>query len=351
MKSKAKPVKGSARTKRFDSGGAVAALAGLGTLAYLLNKKKKGADGEYKPQGKFPEEQAQETAKPEPYKAVGNEGKDEIFKKNLQYSGGNPEDKPGGGGNVGTRIDTERPNSAARRTAAEVKSNVLNKRPEQVRVKTAPQSTETVQGVDEKKLDQLQRRNVGTGKKTAPTKKASSADDVIGAGIAAGNKQSKTTEAALNVIKTLKPGQRGVSGSGESKPYPEKEAAANKAAADKAAADKREKVLSQVRNQTHKVGTGQRTDSNSLAFGPRNTFLTRERLEESRKAMKGGWGKSLFERGDLGIGKKKGGEVKKYAKGGAIKASKMGSVKTAKPSMRSASSRADGIAQRGKTRA
>jgi hypothetical protein len=38
-------------------------------------------------------------------------------------------------------------------------------------------------------------------------------------------------------------------------------------------------------------------------------------------------------------------------KGGAIKASKMGSVKTAKPTMRSASSRADGIAIRGKTRA
>jgi hypothetical protein len=41
----------------------------------------------------------------------------------------------------------------------------------------------------------------------------------------------------------------------------------------------------------------------------------------------------------------------RYKKGGADKASKMGSVKTAKPSMRSASSRADGIAQRGKTRA
>lgn len=38
-------------------------------------------------------------------------------------------------------------------------------------------------------------------------------------------------------------------------------------------------------------------------------------------------------------------------KGGAVKASKMGSVKTAKPTMRSASSRADGIAIRGKTRA
>jgi hypothetical protein len=40
-----------------------------------------------------------------------------------------------------------------------------------------------------------------------------------------------------------------------------------------------------------------------------------------------------------------------FKKGGAIKASKMGAVKVAKPTMRSASSRADGIAIRGKTRA
>ena len=40
---KSKPVKGSARTKRFDVGGTVGALAGLGTLAYLMSRKKKGA--------------------------------------------------------------------------------------------------------------------------------------------------------------------------------------------------------------------------------------------------------------------------------------------------------------------
>jgi hypothetical protein len=40
-----------------------------------------------------------------------------------------------------------------------------------------------------------------------------------------------------------------------------------------------------------------------------------------------------------------------FKNGGSIKASKMGAVKTAKPTMRSASSRADGIAIRGKTRA
>lgn len=40
---KSKPAKGSARTKRFDVGGTVGALAGLGTLAYLLSRKKKDA--------------------------------------------------------------------------------------------------------------------------------------------------------------------------------------------------------------------------------------------------------------------------------------------------------------------
>ena len=40
-----------------------------------------------------------------------------------------------------------------------------------------------------------------------------------------------------------------------------------------------------------------------------------------------------------------------FKNGGSIKASKMGAVKVAKPTMRSASSRADGIAIRGKTRA
>jgi hypothetical protein len=43
-------------------------------------------------------------------------------------------------------------------------------------------------------------------------------------------------------------------------------------------------------------------------------------------------------------------QAKVMKKGGAVKSSKMGAVKQAKPSMGSASKRADGIAQRGKTR-
>jgi hypothetical protein len=50
---------------------------------------------------------------------------------------------------------------------------------------------------------------------------------------------------------------------------------------------------------------------------------------------------------------KKGGAVKAkaFAKGGSVKTTSMGSEKTAKPKMTSASSRGDGIAIRGKTRA
>lgn len=39
-----------------------------------------------------------------------------------------------------------------------------------------------------------------------------------------------------------------------------------------------------------------------------------------------------------------------FKRGGSVKASKMGSVRTSKPSMGSASSRGDGIASKGKTR-
>ena len=65
MKAKTKPVKGSARTQKFDRGGTVAALAGLGTLAYLMSRKKKDATGEAgKGMGKFPMEAGDGTSGP-----------------------------------------------------------------------------------------------------------------------------------------------------------------------------------------------------------------------------------------------------------------------------------------------
>lgn len=76
-----------------------------------------------------------------------------------------------------------------------------------------------------------------------------------------------------------------------------------------------------------------RGDSQSFAppprsgMGPKNTFLTKDRSDAAKKSMSKGFSMGLFERGDLGIGKKKGGAVK------------------------SASARADGCCVRGKTRA
>jgi hypothetical protein len=136
MKTKkpAKPVKGSARAKRFMDGGAIGALAGLGTLAYLLHK------GKDKDKDKAPEvdagkarAMAQSRGRPdmgtttpemfadkdlkrtEPYEPVGNEGKQDAFSKptmpkyepsgavettiggKAKQGGAAKPDKPGGG--------------------------------------------------------------------------------------------------------------------------------------------------------------------------------------------------------------------------------------------------------------
>jgi hypothetical protein len=53
---------------------------------------------------------------------------------------------------------------------------------------------------------------------------------------------------------------------------------------------------------------------------------------------------------EAGISKPKKGSEMKYSKGGGIAPSKMGKVATAKPKMGSASTRADGVAKKGKTK-
>ena len=151
----------------------------------------------------------------------------------------------------------------------------------------------------------------------------------VDAGIAEGNKKSKSYP---SVTRNFVPNEERAA-----IPYPAK-AAADKKAADKAAADKR------------------RTDSNPLAFGPRNTFITKERSDQANKAVGNAWraqNPNLIKSQDEKFkdyqdrnakyqkmlegfkDKKSGGAVKKMASGGKIS---------------SASSRADGIAQRGKTR-
>jgi hypothetical protein len=97
MKHKAKPAKGSARTKRFDVGGTVGALAGLGTLAYLMSRKKKGETGkEFGPQGKFPEETSEEKATPKREEYVPAD-KEELDAKKAALSGGMQYKKPEAG--------------------------------------------------------------------------------------------------------------------------------------------------------------------------------------------------------------------------------------------------------------
>ena len=60
--------------------------------------------------------------------------------------------------------------------------------------------------------------------------------------------------------------------------------------------------------------------------------------------------KTMASKSELENDEKMGGVMGGYKRGGSVKASKMGSVRTSKPSMGSASSRGDGIAARGKTR-
>jgi len=276
MKSKAKPTKGSARTKRFDVGGTVGALAGLGTLAYLMSRKKKGAAGtegaEYKPQGKFPQEQAHETATPkrEEYVAADadeNKAKKDALSGGMQYK--KPEGsaaaeekttEPGIYGPYIPKFVRDKKKAAASTTTSAAKS-------------TTGQDSSTTTGVD--------------------------------AGIAAGERQNKLQ-------------------------------------------DKQQKVLNQIRSQTHKVGTGQRPRKSTKTSGnvPSNTFITKERSEaanasvgRARREQAAALGNSVKEfftgKPASGRGIRKTDADKKMASGGSVS---------------SASKRADGIAQRGKTR-
>ena len=77
---KAKPSKGSARTKRFLDGGAVGALAGLGTLAYLMSRKKKGEEGESSQKFPLTEREKETEPSPEVKRAMAtSQGRDELI--------------------------------------------------------------------------------------------------------------------------------------------------------------------------------------------------------------------------------------------------------------------------------
>jgi hypothetical protein len=279
MKSKAKPVKGSARTKRFDIGGTVGALAGLGTLAYLINKKKKGAaeaEGpEYKPQGKFPAEQTHEIAKGEEYKPVGNEGKEGVFKDGMKYT------KP----EASTAVETTTSKPAP----------VVKKKKKVVATTTTSQQNQS--------------------QAAAPTTTSQRNQNQ--------NRQSSSSSSATSLTNK---------GKGKDKGF----GTATQMSSDSDAA----KAMRQSRAQ--RLGATYNAQYKALQTAPEGP---------GKEALKKAVAKAKQDYEDANKGLKRGGAVKKYAAGGAIKASKMGSVKTAKPSMGSASKRADGIAIRGKTRA
>lgn len=144
MKSKAKPAKGSARVKKFDIGGTVGALAGLGTLAYLMSRKKKAADGEYKPQGKFPMEQAHETAtdnkpvvKPPPGVIFEEDrARDEARRRALDQSKGRPEM-----GDVTPEMESDKTSRAT--PAPKTKTTTGPKRPRRAAKTSTPKASDT----------------------------------------------------------------------------------------------------------------------------------------------------------------------------------------------------------------
>jgi hypothetical protein len=289
MKSKAKPAKGSARTKRFDVGGTVGALAGLGTLAYLMSRKKKGEDGkaEYKPQGKFPSEDGSGTSgSGDTTTKVDDAGRqralDQSKDPRLNYMPDDSDRKE-----LYSDINAKRTDGG--KTAPVVKDN-----------KPKPRLTPKAQ--------------VGNSTSTSQQNKNQNRQGIasttgVDAGIAAGNKKRVATTSRIT------PDTGKDNDARPSRPYPAQEAAARKAANEKKPGD--------------------------------NTFITKERSEaanasvgRARREQAAALGNSVKEfftgKPASGRGVRKTDADKKMASGGKVK---------------SASARADGCAIRGKTRA
>jgi hypothetical protein len=265
MKSKAKPAKGSARTKRFDVGGTVGALAGLGTLAYLMSRKKKGAAAaegpEFKPQGKFPSEAGSGTSGPGMADTTTNVD-DAGRQRALRQSKGQGDLVPEGADL--TKLN-ESDKALVRTDGGKTKPVV---RPTNVNKNKPRQGSNTTTST-----------RLSDSSRLAPKKGETRINTPI-------------VPPKDNDTLSSRPYPSNSKKAGESKPVVKKEAAAKPS----------EKKPGDV------------------------TFLTKERSDKAAKAMKEGRNMGLFERG-YPMGKKKGGAVK------------------------SASSRADGIAIRGKTRA
>jgi hypothetical protein len=292
---KAKPVKGSARTRKFARGGDIAALAGLGTLAYLLSRKKDKEKGE----GGL---------------KTSNDKADKVMA-------------------LAEKVSADERIPASKGTSEEPPE------PEKSKVYKAEPGTGTARAA--KPVASMSKRVVSAAK---PVAKAS---DKVGAGYEGLDLRQKES-----VPNAQRP----------SKPYP-----AN--------------------------AKGTEKDPYLSGMGPKNTFLTKERLDQSKEAMrryreeelKKKRGVAEIKYDEMGNPMKKGGVVKKYAAGGTatakpepkkaeptglaleaanikkdqkVKKEAAGAEKEVKRNMStfgfskggSASSRADGCAIRGKTR-
>ena len=118
---------------------------------------------------------------------------------------------------------------------------------------------------------------------------------------------------------------------------------------------KQEKFMQAVANNpkfAKKVGVPQsvgreftKKESNKMANTERMNRLEEMGRLDSEKAYTSKGKKNLAAEKKRVVG-----DIKKMKSGGSVKASKMGSVKTGKPHMGSASRRADGVATKGKTR-
>jgi len=236
---KAKPTKGSARTKKFDAGG-LAALAGLGALAYMM-RKKKGA-------GSVPTDKSEYSSGPVDVRSM-IEGKGD---------------------------EAPSVSDGARRAMAASQG-----RPELI-----------PEGADEAAM----RSDVGA-KRAMPKPKPKS-----------------PTSQTFPLTKPTKPTKSATEGFGKVTQLGED--------SDQA------KALRESRKQ--RLGATYAKQYSAYQNAPAGAG--KEALKKSMEQAKRDY------------------EAAPLKKGGAVKASKMGTVKQAKPSMGSASKRADGIAQRGKTR-
>ena len=303
---KAKPAKGSARTKRFDVGGTVGALAGLGTLAYLMSRKKKGEAGK-----DAPDAAKVLTAR----SAMGEDmaGDTEAKKRAMAASKGRPEM-----GDV----------------TPEMSSDVGAKR-----VGTTPAAKVTTS----KARPATSTATNASTKTTAPKVAAPKADDVIGAGIRAAKNapQSKTTPS------TTKPSEER-----ESKSFPAAAAAKKKADAERHkgqgmtpyASSGREEIMR--KNRFHKeaeLGRGIKKGGAVKKYADGGMTSSKP---EPKKAPMPAFAREAKENRERDQRVKK--EQETYDKGEKTRIKEQGSM--FKSGGMTASRRADGIAQRGKTR-